>query len=437
MPHILNIILNSNANGTTSATVSSNATTQSSSQTNVNTASNPAISCNATANSNNTNGTQSNSNINTAATNTNANGSANAQPKDKKRSTILPWTKAFIKWKRLSGDPQEGKDKKSNDASFNSSIKGTKTAAITSVTANSGAAPSTTSQPSQAPAKVEEEHDQVVQVPQPAIYEPSKYTCRVICINDGSSTLVNPQAGQTVYQALAKFYTRKQILWYKCDLFFVQDYQPIDQQSDASQLINKEIYLEEGCLFVLSLTSIVINLCIKASFKKTIHAILQPIFDFYQINLAVSAIHLNDARAILNLNEPCSIIDNQHVLVVHKQQSNLLSQSEINSYINVSLNDFIPSNCQDFVVKFDEMGILKQYSNTITVQSRLRAVATSQSLSTVISPNNIGINLQSQSNPNFNTIARAVTQQRNAPNVKDLDDSETNEQNQTEFLIFI
>jgi len=160
------------------------------------------------------------------------------------------------------------------------------------VNANAGAAPTATSKPPQAPTKVEEDSDQIVLVPQPAIYEISKSTCRVICLNDGSSTLVSPQAGQTVYQALSKFYTRKQIPWYKCDLYYVHDYQPIDQQSDASQLINKEVYLEEHCLFVLSLTSIVINLCIKASFKRNIHAILQPIFDFYQINLATSAIHL-------------------------------------------------------------------------------------------------------------------------------------------------
>lgn len=54
--------------------------------------------------------------------------------------------------------------------------------------------------------------------------------CRVLCINDGSSTVIqiqNNAAIQTVLQALAKIYHKKQIPWYKCDLYFVHDYQVI------------------------------------------------------------------------------------------------------------------------------------------------------------------------------------------------------------------
>ena len=49
--------------------------------------------------------------------------------------------------------------------------------------------------------------------------------CRVLCNNDGSSTMIQAVSGQTVYQALSKMFNKKNIPWYKCDLYFVGDYQ--------------------------------------------------------------------------------------------------------------------------------------------------------------------------------------------------------------------
>ena len=51
----------------------------------------------------------------------------------------------------------------------------------------------------------------------------NKY-CRVLC-NDGSSTMIQVSPGMTVYQALTKIFAKKQIPWYKCDIYFVSDYQ--------------------------------------------------------------------------------------------------------------------------------------------------------------------------------------------------------------------
>lgn len=114
---------------------------------------------------------------------------------------------------------------------------------------------------------------------------------------------------------------------------------------DAQVLGSKEICMIERCLFVLSLIPIAINLCVKASLKKPIVSILQPILDFYQIKTEKCAIYLvkkntfannsslkihidesiqtikNSAGVTLNLNELCSTIDGQHVLIVHKHQA--------------------------------------------------------------------------------------------------------------------
>lgn len=52
----------------------------------------------------------------------------------------------------------------------------------------------------------------------------SKY-CRVLCNNDGSSTMIQAIPGRTVFQALSKIFNKKNVPWYKCDLYFVGDYQ--------------------------------------------------------------------------------------------------------------------------------------------------------------------------------------------------------------------
>lgn len=155
-----------------------------------------------------------------------------------------------------------------------------------------------------------------------------------------------------------KIFAKKNIPWFKSDLYFVGDYtviilsyklnpfkiecfQPIDQNMDAQVLCSKEICLIERCLFVLSLTPIAINICVKANMKKSIISILQPILDFYQIKANNCGIFLviliftkeqfflnlikfekqNSGNCVLNINDSCSSIDSQHILVVHKQQT--------------------------------------------------------------------------------------------------------------------
>lgn len=149
--------------------------------------------------------------------------------------------------------------------------------------------------------------------------------CRVgSSSSEGSTSLIPIQSGIQVYQALAKIFNRKQLPWYKFDIFIAneQSQHLIDPYSDSIVLSGREVLLEERCVFVLSLTSIVINLCVKTNYKKTIQSVIQPILDIYQISLSNSTIHLNSELGPLNLNETCAMIDNQHVLVIHKNQSN-------------------------------------------------------------------------------------------------------------------
>lgn len=47
--------------------------------------------------------------------------------------------------------------------------------------------------------------------------------CRVLYTNDGSSTMIQTTPGQTVYQILKKIFNKKQIPWYKCDLYYVDE----------------------------------------------------------------------------------------------------------------------------------------------------------------------------------------------------------------------
>ena len=47
--------------------------------------------------------------------------------------------------------------------------------------------------------------------------------CRVLYTNDGSSTMIQTSPGQTVYQILRKIFNKKQIPWYKCDLYYLNE----------------------------------------------------------------------------------------------------------------------------------------------------------------------------------------------------------------------
>jgi hypothetical protein len=46
---------------------------------------------------------------------------------------------------------------------------------------------------------------------------------------------------------------------------------------------------------------------------------------------------------------------------------------EIDKYMNVTINDFIPSGCEDFKVKFDDLGILK-HVNKVSFFSNLKLI---------------------------------------------------------------
>ncbi len=43
----------------------------------------------------------------------------------------------------------------------------------------------------------------------------------------------------------------------------------------------------------------------------------------------------------------------------------VLSQTEIDKYIRISISDFIPTNLNDYSIEFDELGILKQVKKKV------------------------------------------------------------------------
>ncbi len=46
--------------------------------------------------------------------------------------------------------------------------------------------------------------------------------CRVL--HNDSSTIIQTISGQTVYQCLSKIFIKKQIPWYKCDIYFHDEF---------------------------------------------------------------------------------------------------------------------------------------------------------------------------------------------------------------------
>jgi hypothetical protein len=213
-------------------------------------------------------------------------------------------------------------------------------------------------------------------------------------------------AGQTVYQALNKIFIKKNVPWFKCDLYYVGDYQSIDPQMDAQFLGSKEICLIERCLFVISLVPISINLCVKSNLKKSINSTIQPILEYYQIQTNTCVIHLNSGNFSINLKDPCSCIDNQHLLIVNKHQNMLLSHTELDKYTNISLSDFLPPNFQDFQLKFDELGVLKKYiTNSNKNASSSSTNVPSSPLLSNISQTNLLNNNNNNSNINNNNIS--------------------------------
>ncbi|CAF0758450.1 unnamed protein product [Brachionus calyciflorus] len=329
----------------------------------------------------------------------------NNNNKEKKRSTLIPWTKAFIKWKRLSGkDKKASQIQNSENQPVNQvQIPNAPSVTTTPVKGVNQRTPLTLSGISETNIILNGSPEINLEQPQASItltnIIESKF-CRVLCSNDGSSSVIQPLPGQTVYQVLSKIFTKKNIPWYKCDLYFVEDYSPIDPNMDAQVLGSKEISLVERSLFALSLIPIAINLCVKANMKKTIGSILQPILDFYQIKNTNCGLFLqNSGNCPLNINDLCSSIDGQHILVVHKQQANFFSQNEIDKLIKVSISDFIPNNLNDYHLQFDEMGVLKQLKKNNSVSPLLSPTipSTLQIQSNNLSVNNIQSVFQSAS----------------------------------------
>lgn len=275
--------------------------------------------------------------------------------KDKEKktmSTILPWTKAFIKWKRLSG---KGK-KNSEIINQNQLLRSPNTLVKSFNHKNSLTGSPITETPS---LFFNEKESEIVLNSSLSQQLDSKY-CRVLYSNDGSSTIIQTLPGQTVYQILKKIFQKKQIPWYKCDLYYVDEEIVVDQHVDSQLVGSKEICLVERSLFVLSLIPIAINVCVKASMKKPLSFILKPILDSYQIKTSDCAIFLNSTTILLNLADLCSSIDNQNVLVVHKTQANMLGPEELDKYAKLAVEDFIPNTFQDDELQFDDLGVLKQ-----------------------------------------------------------------------------
>lgn len=61
------------------------------------------------------------------------------------------------------------------------------------------------------------------------------------------------------------------------------------------------------------------------------------------------------------MNDLCTSVDNQNILVIPKSQVSSLNHSnELDKYTMLTIDDFIAPSIQDCQLQFDELGVLKQ-----------------------------------------------------------------------------
>ncbi|CAF1007876.1 unnamed protein product [Rotaria sordida] len=332
------------------------------------------------------------------------------EKKDKKRSPLLPWTKALIKWKRLSAAPETIKrDTSSSSPNFHhhqtanastntplydnyySSI--TNKSALIELTPISclNKTPTTSSSiylqtPPSSPLLTignfykinkyssninqqdsslfnvasrsdtnQDNNDKKFIIEHPSIssIDLSRF-CRFIFPDSTSTVILTHNSTNTIQKTINRLFAKRGLTWYRTELYSI-DQQSIDIQEPLSTLSGKEIYVETRILIRIDFPTK--TLCVRCNPKRTLLQILQPVVEKLNYSIGHFVFYANNSLMPLNLNEIVECYDNQRIFTLIRTASGVEMSTRQKVRTANDIFEMISENDED--IKFDECGILQ------------------------------------------------------------------------------
>ncbi|CAF0926851.1 unnamed protein product [Rotaria sordida] len=332
------------------------------------------------------------------------------EKKDKKRSPLLPWTKALIKWKRLSAAPETIKrDTSSSSPNFHhhqtanastntplydnyySSI--TNKSALIELTPISclNKTPTTSSSiylqtPPSSPLLTignfykinkyssninqqdsslfnvasrsdtnQDNNDKKFIIEHPSIssIDLSRF-CRFIFPDSTSTVILTHNSTNTIQKTINRLFAKRGLTWYRTELYSI-DQQSIDIQEPLSTLSGKEIYVETRILIRIDFPTK--TLCVRCNPKRTLLQILQPVVEKLNYSIGHFVFYANNSLMPLNLNEIVECYDNQRIFTLIRTASGVEMSTRQKVRTANDIFEMISENDDD--IKFDECGILQ------------------------------------------------------------------------------
>ncbi|CAF2536233.1 unnamed protein product [Rotaria sp. Silwood2] len=329
------------------------------------------------------------------------------EKKDKKKSPLLPWTKALIKWKRLSvkrDTPSSSSNfyqHQTANASTNTTIYENFYLPITNKSASAELTPilhlnktpaasssssiclhSPTSSPlvtignfnkmNKYSSNINQQDSSLFNVVSHSDtnqdYNDKKFIikyssissidfsrfCRFIFPDSTSAVILTYNSTNTIQTAINRLFAKRGLTWYRTELYSI-DQQPINIQEPLSTLSGKEIYVETRILIRLDFPAK--TLCVRCNPKRTLLQVLQPIVDKLNYSIGQFIFYANNSLIPLNLNETVGCYDNQRIFTLIRTASGVDTSTKQKIRTANDIFEMISENDED--IKFDECGILK------------------------------------------------------------------------------
>ncbi|CAF3534888.1 unnamed protein product [Rotaria socialis] len=329
--------------------------------------------------------------------------------KDKKRSPLLPWTKALIKWKRLSVKRDTPSSSSSNfhhhqsiNASTNTVSYENYSSLLTSKSTSAELTPlsntykisavlsslspiylhSPTSSPLTTVGNVHKinkyssninqqdsslfnvasrvdthqdciEKKLITENPLISSTDSSRF-CRFIFPDSTSAVILAYNSTNPIQKAISRLFAKRGLTWYRTELYSV-DQQPIDIQESLSTYNGQEIHVEIRVLIRIDFPTK--TLCVRCNPKRTLLQILQPIVEKLNYSIEQFVFYCNNSLIPLNLNEIAGCYDNQRIFTLTKTASGVDTSCKQKIKTPIDIFEMISENDED--IKFDECGILQ------------------------------------------------------------------------------
>ncbi|CAF1118167.1 unnamed protein product [Rotaria sp. Silwood1] len=329
------------------------------------------------------------------------------EKKDKKRSPLLPWTKALIKWKRLSVKrdtpssssnfhyPHQTVNASTNtifNENYYSSITNTSTSVELTPILHLNKTPATSSSihlhsPTTSSALItignfykinkyslninqqdsslfnvvsrsdtnQDNSDKkfIIEYPSISSIDLSRF-CRFIFPDSTSAVILTYNSTNTIQKTINRLFAKRGLTWYRTELYSI-DQQPIDIQEPLSTLSGKEIYVEIRILIRIDLPTK--TLCVRCNPKRTLLQVLQPIVEKLNYSIGQFVFYASNSLIPLNLNETVGCYDNQRIFTLIRTASGVDLSTRHTIRTANDIFEMISENDED--IKFDEYGILQ------------------------------------------------------------------------------